>query len=102
MPSIRRLHRIPLQQVRNALAFVSEQLGVERPLVDAHFETDGVYLFVRELNRLVLTMVLTEYHLAKPRMSLASVRLGVEVLVVVPEMTRALAMPRSMHLGGVL
>jgi len=53
LTSIRRQHRIPLQQVRNALAFVSEQLGGERPLVDAHFETDGVHLLVRELNRLV-------------------------------------------------
>ena len=53
LASIRRRHRIPLQKVRKALDFVQRRLGIDRPLVDARFETDGVDLFVNELERLV-------------------------------------------------
>ena len=53
LTAIRRRHGIPLQQVRKALDFVRRKLGVKRPLADARFETDGVDLFVRELEKLV-------------------------------------------------
>ena len=53
LAAIRREHRIPLQKVRNALEYVKKKLGIERPLADARFETDGVDLFVRELEKLV-------------------------------------------------
>lgn len=53
LAAIRRQHRIPLQKVRIALDFVKRQLNIERPLADIRFETDGVDLFVRELERLV-------------------------------------------------
>lgn len=53
LAAIRRHHRIPLQKVRRALNYVQRQLGIQRPLVDLRFETDGVDLFVHELERLV-------------------------------------------------
>jgi len=53
LAALRREHRIPLQKVRRALDYVERQLGVERPLINARFETDGVNLLVRELERLV-------------------------------------------------
>lgn len=51
--AIRRHHRVPLPRVRQALEFVRRELRTERPLADASFETDGVDLFVHELERLV-------------------------------------------------
>lgn len=53
LAAIRREHSIPLQKVRKALEYVKRKLGIERPLADARFETDGVDLFVRELEKLV-------------------------------------------------
>ena len=53
LAAIRRDHRIPLQKVRKALEYVQRQLGVQRPLTNARFETDGVDLLVRELERLI-------------------------------------------------
>ena len=53
LAALRREHRIPLQKVRRALDYVERQLGVERPLINARFETDGLNLLVRELERLV-------------------------------------------------
>lgn len=53
LAAIRREHRIPLQKVRLALRYVERELGLQRPLIRAGFETDGVDLLVRELERLV-------------------------------------------------
>lgn len=53
LAAIRREHRIPLQKVRRALEYVESQIGLHRPLTNARFETDGVDLLVRELERLV-------------------------------------------------
>jgi uncharacterized protein (DUF433 family) len=53
LAAIRREHRIPLQKVRRALEYVERQLGLERPLISARFETDGVDLLVHELEKLV-------------------------------------------------
>jgi uncharacterized protein (DUF433 family) len=53
LAAIRRMHGIPLPKVRRALAFVGKQLGIDRPLARAEFQTDGVDLFVEELGRLV-------------------------------------------------
>jgi len=53
LAAIRREHRIALQKVRRALDFVERQLGSRRPLTSARFETDGVDLLVRELEKLV-------------------------------------------------
>jgi len=53
LAAIRRQHRVSLQKVRKALDFVQKRLDTVRPLADVRFETDGVDLFVRELERLV-------------------------------------------------
>jgi len=51
--AIRRKHRIPLPKVREALEYVSTEIGMDRPLADARFQTDGVDLLVEQLDRLV-------------------------------------------------
>jgi uncharacterized protein (DUF433 family) len=53
LAAIRREHRISLQKVRRALEYVERELELRRPLTSARFETDGVDLLVRELERLV-------------------------------------------------
>lgn len=53
LAAIRREHRIPLQKVRRSLEYVERELGIERPLTNARFETDGVNLLVRELEKLI-------------------------------------------------
>lgn len=53
LAAIRREHRIPLQKVRRALLYVKRMLDIERPLISFQFETDGVDLLVRELEKLV-------------------------------------------------
>jgi uncharacterized protein (DUF433 family) len=53
LAAIRRAHGISMPRVRAALAFVAGRLGADRPLLDARFQTDGVDLFVVELDRIV-------------------------------------------------
>jgi uncharacterized protein (DUF433 family) len=53
LAAIRRVHGVPLPKVRSALAFVSDRLGIDRPLADAQFQTDGIHLFVEQLDRLL-------------------------------------------------
>lgn len=43
---IRFKHRVPMKNVRQALKYVKEELGVERPLIDETFRTDGLGLYV--------------------------------------------------------
>lgn len=44
--SLRRVHGIKPEKIRNAIAYVSERMGVDRPLLHGEFSTDGVDLFV--------------------------------------------------------
>lgn len=53
LSAIRRKHEIGFPRVREALDYVRDRLGVERPLLDQQFETDGVEIFVREFGQLV-------------------------------------------------
>jgi uncharacterized protein (DUF433 family) len=53
LSALRRQHRIPLPKVRRALDFVAKRLRLERPLYQATFATNGVDLFVDELDRIV-------------------------------------------------
>lgn len=53
LAAIRRVHGVPMGNVRLALKYVSEKLGIERPLAHVQFQTDGLDLFVKELDRLV-------------------------------------------------
>jgi uncharacterized protein (DUF433 family) len=53
LASIRRVHNVSLLKVRDALAYVRRELKIERPLLSSKFQTDGVDLFVEELNNLL-------------------------------------------------
>lgn len=50
---IRQDHNIKLDKVRTALDYVESELGVSHPLAMARFETDGVDLFVDNLDKLI-------------------------------------------------
>lgn len=53
LSAIRREHHVPLPNVRQALHYVSKHLDMDRPLAQAQFATQGVDLFVEELDRIV-------------------------------------------------
>ncbi|MBK9522886.1 MAG: DUF433 domain-containing protein [Rhodocyclaceae bacterium] len=51
--SLRRDHRITFPRIRRAIDFTAKRMGVKRPLLQQTFETDGMDIFVRELERLI-------------------------------------------------
>jgi uncharacterized protein (DUF433 family) len=53
LASIRRTHNVSLVKVRAALDYVKRELKIDRPLLSPKFQTDGVDLFVEELNNLL-------------------------------------------------
>jgi len=53
LSGMRRRHGVGLPQIRSALAYVQKRCGVERPLIDQSFQTDGRFLFIDHLERLV-------------------------------------------------
>lgn len=53
LTAVRREHRVPLDRVRAALDYVRSHLGVERPLADVTFETNGADLFLERMGGLV-------------------------------------------------
>lgn len=50
---IRRRHRVKLPQVRQAVDFMRERLGEDRPLLSTRFRTNGVDLFVESAGALL-------------------------------------------------
>ena len=50
---VRETHQVKLDKVRKALNYMSQQFGTNHPLVTKKFQTDGVDLFVDEMERLV-------------------------------------------------
>jgi uncharacterized protein (DUF433 family) len=50
---IRETHQVKLDKVRKALDYMSQQFDTEHPLVMKRFQTDGVDLFVDQMDRLV-------------------------------------------------
>ena len=52
---IRKHHNIPLNKVRLALDYISQQFNTEHPLISKKFSTDGVDLFVEHIEQLVNT-----------------------------------------------
>src|SRR5262245_5688681 len=53
LAGIRRTHDIPLPRVRAAIDFVRHKLSVERPLIAARLQPDGVDLLVEHIGELV-------------------------------------------------
>ena len=48
-----RSERIPLQRIRDSLAYLSQSFRLEHPLAEKVFQTDGVDLFVEHMGPLV-------------------------------------------------
>ncbi len=53
LAAIRRRHGVKLPKVRKALDYVKNRFGIERPLVDEAFQTDGLNLFVDHYGALI-------------------------------------------------
>ncbi|HVT37336.1 MAG TPA: DUF433 domain-containing protein [Nevskiaceae bacterium] len=53
LAAIRRKHRVPLPEVRNAIAYLRKKFPSTHPLSDHAFQTDGVHLFVEKFGQLV-------------------------------------------------
>lgn len=51
--TLRRAHQVGLSTVRQAIANVTKQLGDPRPLLSRDFATDGVRIYLRELDGLL-------------------------------------------------
>lgn len=51
--SIRRVHEVPMKNVRSALNFLEKKLGTKRPLATKEILTDGITLFVEHFGSLV-------------------------------------------------
>lgn len=56
LAAIRRVHGVPMRRVREALDYVSHNLGVERPFADITFQTNGVDLFVERIGPLLVNV----------------------------------------------
>ncbi len=53
LAAIRRVHNIPMPRVREALDFVGHRLDIDRPLAHVELLTDGLDLFLKELDSLM-------------------------------------------------
>jgi uncharacterized protein (DUF433 family) len=53
LSAIRRVHRVSLQKVRIALDYIESQFCEKHPLATVQFHTDGIDLFVRQVDQLV-------------------------------------------------
>jgi len=53
LSALRNHHRVSMQSIRKAVAFVEHELGVTRPLIRAKFSTAGADIFVDHLGVLV-------------------------------------------------
>lgn len=53
LSGMRRLENVPFHKVRSGLSFLESQFPTPHPLADRLFETDGVDLFIRELDQLI-------------------------------------------------
>jgi uncharacterized protein (DUF433 family) len=53
LAAIRRKHRVALANVRSAIDHLRSQCGIDHPLADARFKTDGLSLFIEILGDLV-------------------------------------------------
>lgn len=53
LTAIRRKHRIGLQTIRKGLAYLTNQFGSARPLLEQQFATHGAQLFVERLGEII-------------------------------------------------
>ncbi|HEV2912863.1 MAG TPA: DUF433 domain-containing protein [Pyrinomonadaceae bacterium] len=53
LSGMRRIEGVPFYKVRSALEYLDREIPSPHPLIEHHFETDGVDLFVRRLESLI-------------------------------------------------
>jgi uncharacterized protein (DUF433 family) len=53
LAAIRRRHRVTLPNVRSAIDHLRSRYGIDHPLADVRFKTDGLSLFIEVLDQLV-------------------------------------------------
>jgi uncharacterized protein (DUF433 family) len=53
LAAIRRVHGVRLSKVRDAVEYVRDRLGADRPLIDRQFMTNGIDLFVDQASKLL-------------------------------------------------
>ena len=53
LDAIRRQHNFSLEKVRKAIRFLQRQFPSKHPLVDHHFETNGINLFIEKYGQLI-------------------------------------------------
>ncbi len=53
LAAIRRVHGVRLSKVRDAVEYVRDRLGADRPLIDHQFMTNGIDLFVEQAPKLL-------------------------------------------------
>lgn len=53
LSAVRRIHQLPLPNIRAALRYVAHEFNTKHPLIDQKFRTDGVSLFIERLGRLI-------------------------------------------------
>lgn len=53
LAAIRRVHGVRLRKVRDAVEYVRDRLGADRPLIDREFRTNGIDLFVEQATKLL-------------------------------------------------
>ncbi len=53
LAAIRQIHGVRLHKVRDAVEYVRNRLGADRPLIDRQFMTNGIDLFVEQASKLL-------------------------------------------------
>lgn len=53
LDAIRRVHDIPLNKVRGAIAYLKKHFSTHHPLADQIFETDGIDIFISKYKQLI-------------------------------------------------
>jgi uncharacterized protein (DUF433 family)/soluble cytochrome b562 len=53
LSAIRRVHQVSMPKIKNAIQFLSETRGSEHPLADMNLHTDGVDLFIEQIDKII-------------------------------------------------
>jgi uncharacterized protein (DUF433 family) len=53
LSAIRRVHGVSMPKVKNAIQFLSETMASDHPLADMNLHTDGVDLFIEQIDKIV-------------------------------------------------
>ena len=53
LDAIRRHHQVPLNKIRDGIAYLRRHFGSKHPLAEQRFQTDGIDLFIEKFGRLI-------------------------------------------------